>query len=92
MIENVNGVQRIYPSGCFNRPSRGNLNNFDVEDKAIISSQAKMLNELEKYNAGESNEINLAITTVTGRTQIEAAVNVINAKKEMMDTVMKIVD
>jgi hypothetical protein len=68
----------------------GSLCNFDIEDKAIISSEAKMLNELEKYNNGESNEINLAITNIISKNQIEAEVNVINSKNKMMESILKI--
>ena len=96
MIENISASQQIYYTPYVNNSSQSftgsSLTNFDVEDRAIISAQAKMLNELDKFNAGEGNEIDLALATVTGRIQIEAAVNIIKTKEEMMDTLFEMMD
>ncbi|MDD3149289.1 MAG: hypothetical protein PHV68_00495 [Candidatus Gastranaerophilales bacterium] len=62
------------------------------EDEAIISAQAKLLNELEKYNAGESDEIKLALTVEESTTQTEAMYNVIGAKNQMLNSIMQIMD
>lgn len=77
----------VSPKTDFNSSS---LNNFDLEDKAIISEQAKMLNEMDKFNSGNGNEINLAVSQISGKNQIEACINVINTKKEMFDSILKL--
>ena len=64
------------------------LNSFETEDTAIISAQAKLLNELDKYNSGQSDEINLALTCITSKNQVEANARVIKTKKEMLDIIM----
>lgn len=66
------------------------FNSFEVEDKAIISAQAKLLNELDKFNSGQGDAVELAITNVTSQNQVEAMVRVINTKKDMMDTILQI--
>jgi len=70
-------------------PASEPLDSFDGEDKAIISSEAKLLNEMDKYNSGQSDELNLAVTCITSKTQVEAEAKVIDTKKEMLDTVIK---
>lgn len=66
------------------------FNSFEVEDKAIISAQAKLLNELDKFNSGQGDAVDLAITNITSQNQVESMVRVINTKKDMMDTILKI--
>lgn len=61
---------------------------FDEEDKAIISSQAKLLNELDKFNSGGDNLVNLAEANVMAKITTEAEVNVINTQKDMLDSVL----
>lgn len=95
MVSSVNSTDGIYfspypVSSAPQKPVNTSLNSFDVEDKAIISAQARLMNELDKFNSGQVDAIDLAITTVTSKHQVEAMVNVINTKKEMMDTVLKI--
>lgn len=92
MIEETGGLNPIYNgwNSGYSRPT-SSLLNFDIEDRAIISSQAKILNELEKLNAGEGNEVDLALASVMGRVQVEAAATVIKTKDEMMDSVMEII-
>lgn len=90
MIESIGQtpqLQDVQPTS-YKRPV-SSLTNFDLEDQAIISAQAKILNELEKFNAGEGNEFELAVANITGKIQVEAAVNVIKTKDEMMDTLME---
>ncbi len=91
MIESINNSGQIN-SIQFSHSYRGGsgLLNFDIEDQAIISAQAKILNELEKFNAGEGNEIELALASIMGEIQVEASANVIKAKDEMMDAIMDI--
>jgi hypothetical protein len=69
---------------------RTSFNSFEVEDNAIISAQAKLLNELDKFNSGEGDAVDLAITGITSKHQVEAMVQVINTKKDMMDTILEI--
>jgi len=94
MVEGVGSISSSssYPSIDFTKsqPQQAPLQNFDVEDKAIISSQAKILNELDKYNNGQSDELNLALTTMTSKHQIEASLSVIKTKNELLDSIMKI--
>ncbi|OGH96671.1 MAG: hypothetical protein A2039_04650 [Candidatus Melainabacteria bacterium GWA2_34_9] len=71
-----------------NYTANGSLNSFETEDTAIISAQAKILNELDKYNAGQSDELNLALTCITSKNQVKAVARVISTKKEMLDTIM----
>jgi hypothetical protein len=61
---------------------------FDDEDKAIISSQAKLLNELDKFNAGGDNVVDLAAACVMAKTTVSAEVDVINTKKHMIDDIL----
>lgn len=63
---------------------------FADEDQAIISSQAKLLNELDKFNSGADNYVELAVANVTAKFTAEAEVSVINTKKDMMDELLKI--
>jgi len=94
MISDVNNIKEssFQPEISQRQPSaKGTfepMNSFADEDEAIISSQAKMLNELDKFNAGEDNLVNLVGASVNAKYTVEAEVNVINTKKEMMDTVL----
>jgi len=66
------------------------LNSFNTEDEAIISSQAKLLNELDKFNSGQNSIVELAITNINCKNQVDAAIKVINTKNEMIKTVLEI--
>ena len=68
------------------------LHSFAKQDEAIISAQAKLLNELDKYNSGNGDEISLALTCVTSKLDIEANIKVIQAKDEMLGTILKLGD
>lgn len=93
MIESISSTSQIYtPQYAPLAKPAGGLLNFDIEDEAIISAQAKILSELDKFNAGAGNELELVMANVMGKIQTEAAVNVIKTKDEMMDTVMSIMD
>ncbi len=93
MIGSINGSQGVYFAQYENYPApKGSLLNFDTEDEAIISARARILNELERFNAGEGNEVDLALATAMGKIQVEAAATVINAKEEMMDAIMGIIE
>lgn len=94
MIESIGSSQHVQnlQLGRASGVGARSLNNFDIEDESIISAQAKILNELEKYNSGEGNEIDLALTCKMGELQVEAAVNVIKTKNEMMDAVMDMME
>jgi hypothetical protein len=94
MVQSVNNIAGLsnYPSVDFTKSQQQQvpLQNFDIEDKAIISSQAKILNELDKYNNGQSDELNLALTTMTSKHQIEASLSVIKTKNEILSQITKI--
>lgn len=67
-----------------------NFNSFGDEDQAIISAEAMLQNELEKFNSGGDNAVELAVAEVLTKTIVAANVNVINTKKEMFDTILEI--
>jgi len=96
MVSSVNSTGSIFVSpyttgnNASQKAPNTSLNSFDKEDQAIISAEAKMLNELDKFNSGNGDAVDLAITNITSKNQIEAEVNVINTKKEMMDKVLEI--
>ena len=94
MIGNISGSPQVYLPQYNNSAKLGgeSLNNFDVEDKAIISAQAKILNELDKFNAGEGNEIDLAMAASMGKIQVEAEAKVIKTKNEMMGTILNMME
>ena len=93
-ISGINGVNPVNYQTQANNNQVSNTNtsddNFDIEDNAIISAQAKLLNEFDKYNSGQGNEVDLAVTRVTSENQVKAMVNVINTKKDMMDSILKL--
>jgi len=91
-IKNTDGIYFSPYSGGNTAQKAANttLNSFDTEDKAIISAEAKLLNELDKFNSGQGDAIDLAVTSITSKHQVEAIVNVINTKDKMMDTVLEI--
>ncbi|MDD3013032.1 MAG: hypothetical protein PHC34_04950 [Candidatus Gastranaerophilales bacterium] len=91
-INNTNGAYFNSYSGSnyVQKTENTSLNSFDTEDKAIISAQAKLLSELEKFNSGQGDAVDLAVTGITSKHQVEAMVNIINTKKDMMDTVLEI--
>lgn len=64
------------------------LTSFADEDQAIISSEANLMNELDKFNSGQGDAVDLALAGVMAKTTVEAEVNVINAKKQMFDTIL----
>lgn len=65
---------------------------FIEEDQAIISAEAMLQNELEKFNSGGDNFVELAAACVLSKITVEANVNVINAKKDAMDAVLGMFD
>ena len=88
-IQNSSSINPYSPSEKkANFTANESLNSFETEDTAIISAQAKLLNELDKYNTGQSNEIDLALTCITSKHQVQAVARVINTKKEMLDTIL----
>jgi len=61
---------------------------YENEDTAIISAEAKMLDELDRYNSGESNELKLVMTSNEAKYQVMANSRVIKVQKEITDSVM----
>lgn len=95
MVSGINNIEKsvFYPQYSVSKTSGGSsLLDFDLEDSAIISSEAKLLNELNKYNAGESDELNLALARVNAKNTVSAEVNVIQAKKDMFDEILDLAD
>lgn len=97
MISDINKVYQIgfQPESYTQQksskdPSYEPSSSFAEEDQAIISSQAKLLNELDKFNSGAGNDVDLAVANVMAKVTTEAEVNVINTKKNMMDEVLTI--
>lgn len=68
------------------------IDSFYEEDQAIISSQAKLQYELEKFNSGGDNAVDLALANVTAKTTANAEVNVINTKKNMLNVLLGMAD
>lgn len=96
MISDINNIQQsnfqpqLYQSQAYKSDAGDPLNSFADEDQAIISSEAKLLNELDKFNSGTGDLVNLAATSVMSKFTIEAEVNVINMKKDMIDAILDI--
>ncbi len=96
MVSGINNVEQTFfqPRGTqrasSSAESRAYINSFDIEDEAIISEQSKLLNELEKFNAGESSPIDLAMANIRAKTTVSALSKVIQTKIDMYDTVLNI--
>lgn len=96
MISGINSLERgIFQPQAFQRQSSlsqmsASPLSFEDEDRAIISSQAKLQSELEKFNAGESNPVDLALASEISKFTVSAQVNVINTKKDMLDAILDI--
>lgn len=95
-VNNTNNIQQstFQPQIIQNQQSTTDnfesLNSFADEDKAIISSQAKLQYELEKFNSGADNLVELAAANVMAKFTVNAEVNIINTKKSMMDAILEI--
>lgn len=68
------------------------IDSFYEEDEAIISSQAKLQYELEKFNSGGDNAVDLALANVTAKNTANAEVNVIQTKKNMLNVLLGMAD
>lgn len=68
------------------------LNSFAQEDQAIVSAEAKLLYELEEFNAGGDNFVELAAANVMTKFVVSAEVNVIDTKKDMLDIILGMSD
>lgn len=96
MVSNINNIQQSnFQPEMFQRQSLAKdklepLNSFTEEDQAIISSQAKLLSELDKFNSGGDNLVDLALANIMSKITIEAEVNVIQTKKDMMNDILDI--
>ncbi len=94
MISSVNNTASLFPPNSIIKadntpltPSSSSFN-FDIEDKAIISAEAKLLNAAEQYNAGKINEVDVALESTLAVLQTKASCNVIKAKEEMFDSLI----
>ena len=100
MVSGINSMINNIQQGLFDpqisqpQTPKSDMHNpsdsFIEEDQAIISSEAMLQNELEKFNSGGDNFVELAAACVLSKITVEANVNVINAKKEAMDAVLNI--
>lgn len=94
MISDVNSVVRaqfdpkVYQQQDVVKTHFEPLNSFADEDEAIISAEAAMMNELEKFNAGGDNLLELVGATVNAKITTQAEARVVDTKKEMMDTIL----
>lgn len=94
MISDINKVskssfqpevsQRQAPS----KESFDSLISFDEEDEAIISAEAKMQYELEKFNSGDDNLLELIGASVNAKYTVQAEARVVDTKKEILDTIL----
>lgn len=96
MVSDINNIQQssfqpqIFQQQSLAKDKLEPLNSFTEEDQAIISSQAKLLNELDKFNSGGGNLTDLALANIMSKITVEAEVNIIQTKKEMMDDILDI--
>lgn len=96
MIPGINNIeQSTFEPQLSKRPAPTTettepLNSFADEDEAIISSEAKLQNELEKFNSGKGDPLDLSVASVMAKTTVSAEVNVINTKKDMMDEILNL--
>lgn len=94
MISGINNIEKsvFQPEASQKQSTPANtfepINSFYQEDEAIISSEAKLQYELEKFNSGGDNAVDLALANVTTKTTVNAEVNVINTKKNMLDVLL----
>lgn len=94
MISDINKVGQssfqpeISPKQAPVKESFDSLISFDEEDEAIISAEAKMQYELEKFNAGGDNLLELIGASVNAKYTAQAEARVVDTKKEMLDTIM----
>lgn len=92
MIQGIQNTLNINPYSPYDKKinsiANKSLNSFETEDTAIISAQAKLLNELDKYNSGQSDELDLALTCITSKNQVKAVARVIKTKNQMLDTIL----
>lgn len=94
MVSNISNIEQSFfqplqtQRQSYTVDTPASSTSFDIEDKAIISSEAKLQNELEKFNAGQGDALDLALTEVMAKTTVSAEVNVIQAKKDMLDEIL----
>lgn len=88
MVTSINNIEQsifqpeVYQRGLFSTEEKSEPKSlFTDEDEAIISSQAKLYNELEKFNSGQGDPLDLMVAGVLAKVTVEAEVNVINIKK-----------
>jgi len=95
MVSGINNIGQIsYPTPLAQRQlsttaTPAGATSFDNEDEAIISSEAKLLNELDKFNSGNGDAVNLAVASVVAKTSVAAEATVFKAKNDMIDEVLK---
>lgn len=94
MISDINKVgQGVFPTEV--SPKQAPLKehfdssiSFDEEDEAIISAEAKMQYELEKFNAGDDNLLELIGASVNAKFTAQAEARMVDTKKQMLDTIL----
>lgn len=72
------------------KESFDSLSSFADEDEAIISADAKMQYELEKFNSGGDNLLQLVGASVNAKFTAQAEARVVDTKKEMIDSILNI--
>lgn len=97
MISSINNIQQsVFQPQSYPRQDIKStfepLNSFADEDTAIISSEAKLQYELEKFNAGGSNDVDLAVANVVTKNTVSAEINVVQTKKDMIDVLLNMGD
>lgn len=99
MISNINDIYNIESSSfspqtsqreAYTKDISESFKSFSDEDEAIISAEAKLQYETEKFNLGGDNVVELMTTSVMSEFTVEANVSVINTKKDMLDEILKI--
>lgn len=98
MVSGVNNIEQgFFQPQISNRQKTSldapaSITSFDAEDEAIISAEAKLLSETEKFNSGEGNLVDLAVACVVTKNTVLAQLNVIQTKKDIIDDLLEMVE
>jgi len=85
-IYSIDNINRIFAASNLAVQKYAVGFNFSIEDNAIISAEARMLNEL---NQRVDNLLKLPSTVVESKTQIEASLRAIKAKTNSYDVLLE---
>ena len=99
MVESINDVKSLNVAALkkqmsdFNETKKLETNkkrSFEQEDQALISAQSKLLNEMERFNSGEGNIVDMSTTIAITTTQVDAAIKIMKVKYSILKDVMSL--